>query len=89
MGVPVFHGAPVECALGGVRQGSDDLDPVGYFERGQLAAAVPQDLLGRQVLVMTYDYGADALPERWVGDGEYGRLGDTATSGEGGLDVLG
>src|SRR6476661_7798259 len=88
-GVLVLHGAPVERALGSVRQRRDELDPIGYFEGGELAAAISQDRLRREAVVMGYHDGTHPFPVSWVGDGEYGRLRDTGTSGENGLDVLG
>src|ERR1700722_5335681 len=87
--VCVLDRAPIECALGGVRQGSDDLDPIGYFELGQLTAAGTQDLLCRGGIPVAYDYGADTLPIHRIGDGENGVLGYALATRENGFDVLG
>ena len=46
--------------------------------------------LGSDALVLGHHHGrADTFPVRRVGDREHGRLGDAATFGEDGLDVLG
>jgi hypothetical protein len=82
MAVLVVHPAPVECALGGVRQGGDDLDPIRLFEPGQLASAAPKDLFCGHGLRRGYDDGANPLPILRVRDGGNGCLGDTAATRE-------
>ena len=84
------HRPPVERVLGGVRQGGDDREPLGYFEGREPVTAVLQDLLGRDALALGYDHCcADTFSGHRVGDREPGRLSDTTTFGEDSLDMLG
>ncbi len=71
-----------------MRQGSDDLDPVGYFELGQLTAAAAQDLLCCNGIPVAYDYGADPLPIHRIRDSENSRLSDAAATRENGFDMF-